>query len=154
MNSTQFALQRNGKASKVFALLLVLGLLSSCASDPHTQAGIVGGVGGGVIGAGTGAIIGSSISNGAVLESAALGGAIGIPVGVAAGLTYIYLKEKAEIDENDGIIKRNYDYIVSRQLEIDRLRSQLEDESARIVPDQSRKERYFDGATIGSYGFR
>jgi hypothetical protein len=129
-------------------------LVSGCAANPHTQAGLIGGAGGGLIGAGTGAAIGASISNGAVLESAALGGAIGIPVGVAAGLTYIYMKEKAELDENDGIIKRNYNYIVSRQAEIDRLRAHLEDDAARIVPDQRRKERHFDGATIGNYGFR
>jgi hypothetical protein len=141
-------------AGSALALLVCSCMAVGCASDPHTQAGLVGGAGGGVIGAGTGAIIGASITNGAVLESAALGGAIGIPVGVAAGLTYIYMKEKAELDENDGIIKRNYDYIVSRQTEIDRLRAQLEDDAARIVPDQRRKERYFDGATIGNYGFR
>ena len=134
------------------ALLLILST-AGCASmeNPYFQSGAVGGIAGAGIGAGTGALIGAAIANGDVAMSAALGGAIGLPVGILVGLAWRSNMESSAIEKNDAIIRTNYEYIMTRQMEIDRTRERLIEESFKILPDKRMRSDIYTGATIGTY---
>lgn len=134
-------------------LIFALALCSGCAApvSPYTKSGIAGGLIGGGLGAGTGAAVGSLISNGSVTQSALLGGAIGVPAGIIAGVSYRSYMEKRELRRNEKKISDNYEYIKTRQQEIDRTREDLIDESFAVLPDEELKEDLYDGPTIGTY---
>ncbi len=136
--------------------LLFLSLLltfTGCGSmySPYVQSGALGGLVGAGVGAGTGALVGSAIANGDVAMSALVGGAIGLPVGILAGVAWRAQMEKSELQKNDDIIRANYQYIMARQMEIDRLRESLTEDSFKILPDKSLRSDIFTGSTIGTY---
>ena len=135
-------------------LILTLSLcISACSfsNDPYYQYGTVGGLTGMGVGVGTGALVASLIANGDLAGSALLGGAVGLPLGILAGVAYRASLEKSELEENNELIKANAEYIMARQVEIDRQREELIDNSFRIQPNIALRDEIYTGATIGWY---
>lgn len=126
-------------------------LLCSCAAfeDPYLRDGAIGGVGAAGIGAGAGALIASNMVNGDVGQSALVGGAIGLPVGIVAGVAYRSYVEQSQLDDYQRKIRENHEYIAGRQLEIDRLRGEIDEDSFAIEPDTALRSRIYTGPTIG-----
>lgn len=140
------------KSLKILSLLLCLNF-TGCATfyDPYFESGAVGGLVGAGVGAGGGALVGSAIANGDVAMSALLGGAVGLPLGILAGVAYRSHQEKSELEKNDEIIRTNYEYIMARQMEIDRLHEALTEDSFRILPNKELRSEIYTGSTIGTY---
>ena len=137
----------------IFRSLLALSIItaSGCSLNPKEEAGLKGGAIGAGVGAGTGAIVGSVITNGDIAASALLGGAIGLPIGVLAGIAYANSIENSVIDDNQAIIDRNSQEIITREGEIQSYRERLLQDSKAIELDESRKEFIYNGPTIGTY---
>ncbi|MGI6523786.1 MAG: hypothetical protein ACOX2O_00610 [Bdellovibrionota bacterium] len=139
--------------TKLLLTLLIPITLTSCSwfSNPYVKSGTVGGVVGAGVGAGTGALVGSAISSGDVAASTLLGGGIGLPVGILAGVLVQSYTEKSEIEKNSETIQANYQYIMSRQREIDEERERLIEDSLTITPDKHLRAEIYTGPTIGTY---
>ncbi len=141
------------KVFKVLAPTLLSLALIGCSENKYANAAVVGGVTGAAVGAGTGAAIGSAISHGDVGASALLGAGVGLPVGILSAVAIQSMMEKSEIEKNNDIIQANYQYIMTRQREIDELRERLTEDSLRLTPDKSLRSDIYTGPTIGVYNY-
>lgn len=140
------------RAAKLLMFMFSFSMCScSVFHDPYVAAGTAGGAVGSGLGAGMGAVIGSTMANGDIAASALVGGAVGLPLGILAGVGYRSYIEHKQISDNDDVIQENFKYITARQIEIERLREQLIEDSLKISPDKSLQSDIYTGPTIGTY---
>ena len=139
------------KLSLKIILSVSLLLLSACSTTSVNSAATptVGtAVTGAAIGGGVGAIVGAVITDGVIAESALLGAGIGVPVMIAGKYVYYRYKEDGEVNENNYIIKENFEALSENRQAIDHYRQQSFDriQEAETTADQS---RHYLGNTIG-----
>ena len=131
---------------------LVLSFGTGCAlsrTEPRDVAK-VGAVRGGLAGAGTGVLIGAVIPAGDVAASALLGATIGAPAGALLAYYAVSSENDRELAKLDRAIDNNAEELRRKRLELIEMRRQVNDESALISPDPSRKVYDpFPGATLG-----
>ena len=139
------------KTSLKIILSVSLLLLSACSTKSVNSAAtptLGTAATGAAVGGGIGAIVGAVITDGVIAESALLGAGIGIPVAIAGKYVYYRYKEDGEIDQNNYIIKENYEVLTEDRKAIDHYRQQSIDriQEAETTADQS---RHYLGNTIG-----
>lgn len=141
------------KLKAIFSILLVFplcscGFLSN--SGPSSDV-VTGAAVGTVAGAGIGTAIGAAITDGDIGRSALLGAGVGLAVGVVGVYAYDKMKPHWDIASNDEAIENNRLELVAEQAEVDKLRQEIYEESQSIVVDSSKREKIYNGATLGVY---
>lgn len=133
---------------KRFIISISIFALAGCATQSVPRPVSLG-AGGAAAGAGAGALVGALISNGDIGLSAALGAGIGAATGIMVGYVVDEM-ERAEVRRIDQTIRSNQTEINLRQQELDKLHQRAMDSSQRGQPDESLRERIYDGPTLGN----
>lgn len=139
------------KRSVLSSLIFLATLSSGCSPEPYDALswGFGGTAVGGALGAGAGALVGSAIPNGAVAASAIFGGAVGAASGAVIGVSYAEYMKEAELREVKNAVENNEEQIHLRNIEIEKLRRQLQEETVAAELGEANAQHLYPGPTLG-----